>query len=124
MEEFYLSRLQQSHAGWLWHLFPLVHLSLSSVLKGHEDTYQSYSSFTTRFKPAAEYEPLLVSSSGLAYEVVRHLCRVREFGGLSIGGGGGGRDGWKSLSKYGRKVYIGGTQEGEVTEGVAEREGF
>ncbi|KAF9242560.1 hypothetical protein BU15DRAFT_86759 [Melanogaster broomeanus] len=37
----------------------------------HEDTYQSYSSFTTSYKPATEYELLLVSASKLRSRAVK-----------------------------------------------------
>ncbi|KAL4073262.1 hypothetical protein V8B97DRAFT_1953447 [Scleroderma yunnanense] len=47
-----LTRLEQPHAG-------------------HEDTYQSYSSFTTAHKPASEYEELLVSASKLRSRAVK-----------------------------------------------------
>ncbi|KAI6044840.1 hypothetical protein EDC04DRAFT_2560886 [Pisolithus marmoratus] len=46
VENLILARLQQPHSG-------------------HEDTFQSYSSFTTKYKPASEYEGLLVAASKL-----------------------------------------------------------
>ncbi|KAG6331001.1 hypothetical protein ID866_8087, partial [Astraeus odoratus] len=47
-----LSRLQQPHSA-------------------HEDTYQSYSSFTTTYKPTGEYEGLLVTASKLRARAVK-----------------------------------------------------
>jgi hypothetical protein len=41
------------------------------IFKGHEDTYQSYSSFTTSYKPATEYESLLLSASKLRSRAVK-----------------------------------------------------
>ncbi|KAI9568595.1 hypothetical protein HD554DRAFT_2099306 [Boletus coccyginus] len=64
VEELHLARLQQPHAG-------------------HEDTYQSYSSFTTAYKPATEYEPLLVSASKLRSRAVKAYER-REPSELSL----------------------------------------
>ncbi|KIJ64460.1 hypothetical protein HYDPIDRAFT_111787 [Hydnomerulius pinastri MD-312] len=52
VESLHLMRLQQPHAG-------------------HEETYQSYSSFTTAYKPPAEYESLLVSASKLRSRAVK-----------------------------------------------------
>ncbi|KIK95320.1 hypothetical protein PAXRUDRAFT_140954 [Paxillus rubicundulus Ve08.2h10] len=48
----HLMRLQQPHAG-------------------YESTYQSYSSFTTSYKPATEYESLLLSASRLRSRAVK-----------------------------------------------------
>ncbi|KAH7885374.1 hypothetical protein F5I97DRAFT_1378091 [Phlebopus sp. FC_14] len=64
VESLYLSRLQQPHAG-------------------HEETYQSYSSFTTAYKPAAEYESLLVSASKLRSRAVKAYER-REASELAL----------------------------------------
>ncbi|KAH0831905.1 hypothetical protein J3R83DRAFT_12788 [Lanmaoa asiatica] len=64
VEELHLTRLQQPHAG-------------------HEDTYQSYSSFTTTYKPATEYESLLVSASKLRSRAVKVYER-REPAELSL----------------------------------------
>lgn len=52
IEEILLARLQQPHAN-------------------HQDTYQSYSSFTTAHKPASEYESLLISASKLRSRAVK-----------------------------------------------------
>ncbi|KIJ17712.1 hypothetical protein PAXINDRAFT_130029 [Paxillus involutus ATCC 200175] len=52
VEALHLMRLQQPHAG-------------------HEDTYQSYSSFTTSYKPVTEYESLLLSASKLRSRAVK-----------------------------------------------------
>ncbi|KAF9220989.1 hypothetical protein BS17DRAFT_786300 [Gyrodon lividus] len=52
VEALHLTRLQQPHAG-------------------HEDTYQSYSSFTTSYKPATEYESLLLSASKIRSRAVK-----------------------------------------------------
>ncbi|KAF8120579.1 hypothetical protein EV363DRAFT_1474306, partial [Boletus edulis] len=64
VEELYLTRLQQPHAG-------------------YEDTYQSYSSFTTTYKPATEYESLLISASKLRSHAVKVYER-REPSELSL----------------------------------------
>lgn len=37
----------------------------------HEETFQSYSSFTTNFKPPDEYEPLLVQASKMRAQAVK-----------------------------------------------------
>lgn len=52
IEEIMLARLQQPHAN-------------------HQDTYQSYSSFTTAHKPASEYESLLISASKLRSRAIK-----------------------------------------------------
>lgn len=52
IENILLARLQQPHAN-------------------HQDTYQSYSSFTTAYKPASEYESLLISASKLRSRAVK-----------------------------------------------------
>ncbi|KAG1772332.1 hypothetical protein EDD22DRAFT_429843 [Suillus occidentalis] len=52
IEENLLARLQQPHAN-------------------HQDTYQSYSSFTTAHKPASEYESLLISASKLRPRAIK-----------------------------------------------------
>ncbi|KAG1748706.1 hypothetical protein EDB19DRAFT_1847464 [Suillus lakei] len=52
VEEILLARLQQPHAN-------------------HQDTYQSYSSFTTAHKPASEYESLLISASKLRSRAIK-----------------------------------------------------
>lgn len=52
IEENLLARLQQPHAN-------------------HQDTYQSYSSFTTAHKPASEYESLLISASKLRSRAIK-----------------------------------------------------
>lgn len=52
IEEILLARLQQPHAN-------------------HQDTYQSYSSFTTAHKPASEYESLLISASKLRSRAIK-----------------------------------------------------
>ncbi|KAG9315935.1 hypothetical protein JVU11DRAFT_3587 [Chiua virens] len=64
VEELHLARLQQPHAG-------------------HEDTYQSYSSFTTTYKQATEYELLLISASKLRSRAVKAYER-RERSELSL----------------------------------------
>lgn len=52
IEKILLARLQQPHAN-------------------HQDTYQSYSSFTTAHKPASEYESLLISASKLRSRAIK-----------------------------------------------------
>lgn len=52
IEKILLARLQQPHAN-------------------HQDTYQSYSSFTTAYKPASEYESLLISASKLRSRAIK-----------------------------------------------------
>ncbi|KAG1792920.1 uncharacterized protein HD556DRAFT_1238518 [Suillus plorans] len=52
IENILLARLQQPHAK-------------------HQDTYQSYSSFTTAHKPPSEYESLLISASKLRSRAVK-----------------------------------------------------
>ncbi|KAG2155888.1 uncharacterized protein EDB93DRAFT_58815 [Suillus bovinus] len=52
IENILLARLQEPHAN-------------------HQDTYQSYSSFTTAHKPANEYESLLISASKLRSRAVK-----------------------------------------------------
>ncbi|KAI6014828.1 hypothetical protein BKA83DRAFT_4345131 [Pisolithus microcarpus] len=59
-----LARLQQPHSE-------------------HEDTFQSYSSFTTKYKPAGEYEGLLVAASKLRSRVAKAYER-REAAELGL----------------------------------------
>ncbi|KAI6145673.1 hypothetical protein EDD17DRAFT_1653003 [Pisolithus thermaeus] len=59
-----LARLQQPHSE-------------------HEDTFQSYSSFTTKYKPASEYEALLVAASKLRSRAAKAYQR-REAAELGL----------------------------------------
>lgn len=79
-----LERLEQPHAG----LSPIcISASLAELYLGHEDTFQSYSSFTTTYKSASEYESLLVSASKSRSRAVKayerreatELALVRHF---------------------------------------------
>lgn len=64
IEESLLSRLQQPHASKILRSFSLSFYTEVTIID-NENTYQSYSSFTTAHKPADEYESLLVSASKL-----------------------------------------------------------
>jgi len=79
-----LERLEQPHTG----LLPIcIHASSAELYLGHEDTFQSYSSFTTTYKSPSEYESLLVSASKLRSRAVKayerreatELALVRHF---------------------------------------------
>lgn len=47
----------------------------SSPLLGIEDTFQSYSSFTTNYLPPQDYESLMVSASKIRGQSIRNLDR-------------------------------------------------
>ncbi|KAG1745853.1 uncharacterized protein EDB91DRAFT_1119017 [Suillus paluster] len=68
IEENLLARLQQPHAN-------------------HQDTYQSYSSFTTAHKPADEYESLLISASKLRSRAVK-AYEKREVSEIALSAAG------------------------------------
>ncbi|KAG8214448.1 hypothetical protein J3R82DRAFT_9471 [Butyriboletus roseoflavus] len=89
VEELHLARLQQPHAG-------------------HEDTYQSYSSFTTTYKPATEYESLLVAASKLRSRAVKVYER-RERSELSL----------TSLEAY--MHYLAAERKGKTPDGFIVR---
>lgn len=64
-----LARLQQPHAS---KIPPFMHSFGTQVATiDHQDTYQSYSSFTTAHKPASEYESLLISASKLRSRAIK-----------------------------------------------------
>ncbi|KZT27355.1 hypothetical protein NEOLEDRAFT_1060705 [Neolentinus lepideus HHB14362 ss-1] len=60
LDSAYLTRLQQPHSN-------------------HGETFQSYSTFTTNFKSAQEYESLLVSASKLRSKAVKAYDRRESF---------------------------------------------
>ena len=45
----------------------------------HEETFQAYSSFTTNYKPADQYESLLVKASKAKAQAVKAFQRREEF---------------------------------------------
>lgn len=70
IEQRLLSRLQQPHASKIMQPFSFSFRAKAATID-HQNTYQSYSSFTTAHKPADEYESLLVSASKLRSRAVK-----------------------------------------------------
>lgn len=69
IENILLARLQQPHASKISSFIHFFDTKVATI--EHQDTYQSYSSFTTAHKPPSEYESLLISASKLRSRAVK-----------------------------------------------------
>jgi hypothetical protein len=69
IEKILLARLQQPHASKISSFIHSFDTKVATI--DHQDTYQSYSSFTTAHKPASEYESLLISASKLRSRAIK-----------------------------------------------------
>lgn len=73
IEEMHLRRLEQPHSS--KYISPLGLFQVLTMFAALDDTFQSYSTFTSNYKPPQEYESLLVAASKIRAKAVKSYER-------------------------------------------------